>query len=305
MSRLKREQTVAAEGSRRAHVVRSAEAPDQTLYSRNWAFVDPALQARLARTTIFTAGTGLGSVIVALAARTGFRRFILADGDNVELSNLNRQAFTRKQIGQNKAVVTARVIRRILPSADIEVIPRFVTRADFAPVVDRADVVVNTIDLTSGAFLDLNRMARSRGKPVIFPMNLGWGGVAIVFTPDSLALDEFIGIPAAADDGHQALTTRLIQRVLERIPGGAPPYLREMLPGFLARDDRSWPYDPQLGIATHITAALSVRAASALVGGEPIRVAPDIAWCDARSTLTPTAMAGTVPLDQERRNEAC
>src|SRR5579885_865073 len=56
------------------------------LYLRNWAFIAPELQDRLAHTTLLTAGAGLGSVIAVLAARTGVQRFILADGDVVEES---------------------------------------------------------------------------------------------------------------------------------------------------------------------------------------------------------------------------
>ncbi|HEY7343732.1 MAG TPA: ThiF family adenylyltransferase, partial [Ktedonobacterales bacterium] len=85
------------------------------LFSRNWAFITPEIQHILDHTCLFAAGAGLSSTIVTLACRTGFGSFILADGDNVELSNLNRQAFFRRQIGENKATATAELLRDIRP----------------------------------------------------------------------------------------------------------------------------------------------------------------------------------------------
>src|SRR5215472_11947722 len=67
----------------------------ETLYTRNWAYISAELQDHLATTTLFTAGSGLGSVVAILAARTGVKRFIIADGDTVQESNLNRQSFSR------------------------------------------------------------------------------------------------------------------------------------------------------------------------------------------------------------------
>lgn len=259
------------------------------LYSRNWAFISASMQKQLAQATIFTAGTGLGSVIATLAARTGFQRFILADGDVVEVSNLNRQVFTRKQLGVNKASAVKKIVGDIVPSASVEVVPRFIDSALAARYIARADVVVNTIDLTNPAFLGVNRVARAQNKPVLFPINLGWGGAVLVFTPDAISLDEFIGGDShttlqgalAADGGDEAtMATRLVRRILEEVPGGVPLYLSDTLARYSERTNDSWPFDPQLGVATHLTAAMTVRAAVALVTGEPLRVAPDIIWAD-------------------------
>src|SRR5262244_2613762 len=95
------------------------------LFSRNWAFISPELQQRLNETTLFAAGVGLASRICEIACRTGFGRFILADGDRVERSNLNRQAFTSYQVGQNKADATADVLHKIRPDTTVHVLPAF------------------------------------------------------------------------------------------------------------------------------------------------------------------------------------
>lgn len=257
------------------------------LFARNWLFIPAELQARLAHTTVLTAGTGLGSVVAMLAARTGFGRFILADGDRVEESNLNRQAFSRAHLGLNKAKATAKLVRGVLPDAHINVLPRFLDARDFPRLTRKADVVINTIDLDNPAFLDLNRVARAVGTTVLFPINLGWGGALIVFTPQALSLDEFIG-RGNAPDVPALVETQLVQRILERLPGGIPPYMRALLPRFDGRRAESWPYDPQLGVAAHMTAALAVSAAVALAAGQPVRAAPEIIWSDAHVALLPS-----------------
>ncbi len=247
----------------------------QPLYSRNWAFIEGPLQDRLAAATIFTAGTGLGSVIACLAARTGFQRFILADGDVVEESNLNRQPFMRGQLGHNKASATAALIAAISPHATMDVVPQYVEGRHFRELVTQSDLIVNTIDMESLAFVELNRIARAAGKTVLFPINIGWGGGLLVFTPDSMSLDDFIG-GANGDD----VATQVVYGILQRIPAGLPEYLRKLLPTYLSRTSDSWPYDPQLGVAAQVTAALAVRTAVSLIAGDRVRTAPDLIWCD-------------------------
>lgn len=63
-----------------------------------------------------------------LAARTGFTKFILADGDKMEVNNLNRQPFSLCQTGRNKAGATAELIKEVNPEAEIEVFPQFSPR---------------------------------------------------------------------------------------------------------------------------------------------------------------------------------
>lgn len=286
---------------------------EAALYSRNWAFIPPEHQARLAQVRLLCVGTGLGSMVVQLAARTGFQRYVLCDGDTVTVDNLNRQAFLREQINENKASATAATIRSLLPHAEIDVIPRFVGAADFPELVADVDFVINTIDLDSPAFLALNRTARAYGKTVLFPINLGWGGALLVFTPESCSLDEFLTtvsvssaetypdvmaswdalderssvlLPAFERD-VSAATTQLVEHVLARLPNGIPSYLREAIPAFRERTPETWPYDPQLGVAAHLTAAITVRTLVHLVDGLPVRTAPDVIWCDPDALIAP------------------
>ncbi len=251
-------------------------AVDDLLYSRNWAFIDAETQAKLGSTTLLTAGTGLGSSIATLAARTGFGRFILADGDNVELSNLNRQAFFRRHIGQNKAEATAELVRGISQDLQVEAIPEFLTESTLPAPIRRSDIVVNTIDFDDPVFLACNRIARECSRVVLLPINLGFGAALYVFTPDSPTIEDVLA-EEIKRGGIDAIKTAL---VLRAVGPRVHPYMKAPIARFLDPGPQGWPYDPQLGIATSVAAALTVGAAVAWARGTQLRAFPDFAALD-------------------------
>ena len=256
------------------------------LFSRNWAFIAPDLQARLNDTCIFAAGVGLISTIAVLACRTGFGAFILADGDQVENSNLNRQAFFRRQIGENKAAATAELLHDIRPDARVTVLPEYIEDHSYRASLDQAQIVINSIDYDNPALFALARDARTRGIPMIIPLNLGWGGAVMIFTADSMPLEEFLGLDTTDTLNGADVSARLVTGAFAGSPGGVPPYLAELLADF-QEHGAEWPCEPQLGPAASLSAAMVVRAATALVAGEPLRVAPAVFHIDLRTQLEP------------------
>jgi tRNA A37 threonylcarbamoyladenosine dehydratase len=97
------------------------------LVCRNMGFLNAQEQEKIKKTKILIAGCGLGSNIATVAGRTGFSHFILVDGDKVEITNLNRQAFRLNQVGMNKAEATGQLIKEINDQAEIEIFPHFIT----------------------------------------------------------------------------------------------------------------------------------------------------------------------------------
>lgn len=256
----------------------------RTFYSRNFAFVSPDVQSALNEQTIFFAGVGLASNIAVSACRTGFSRFILADGDNVELSNLNRQAYAVGDIGRNKAEALADILRSIRPDVTVEVVPRMLDGAACVELMARADMVVNSIEFDQPACFILNRYAQQTDKYALVPINLGWGGAAIVFTPTTPSFESFIGYDPRIH-APEAVVSLLIARIFAAT-GQVPSYLSELLTQYLT-GSVAWPYDPQLGVASALTSALTVRALVALAADEPLRVAPSVLYADARALGEP------------------
>lgn len=135
--------------------------------TRNIGFVTQAEQDRLREGCAFVCGTGgMGGACLLGLIRAGIGRLIIADLDEFEVSNLNRQVFAFSDtIGRHKAEATAEIARRINPQIEIEV-----HHGDWPVHVDTAigaaDVVVNGTD-DLGASLLLYRRARTLGKSVI------------------------------------------------------------------------------------------------------------------------------------------
>jgi molybdopterin-synthase adenylyltransferase len=91
----------------------------EELVKSNWGFVSVEAQTKIRTAKVLLAGCGLGSNIAILAARTSFTNFILADGDKIELGNLNRQAFRLEHLGRNKADVAAELLSEVNPQAGL------------------------------------------------------------------------------------------------------------------------------------------------------------------------------------------
>lgn len=254
----------------------------QDLYSRNWAFITESIQEKLSNTCIFLAGSGLGSVIAEIAVRTGFGRFIVADGDIVELSNLNRQIFNTTNIGRNKAEETAKLIKAINPSADITIIKSFLTPDTLNDPINHSDIIINTIDFNSAAFLDCNEKAREKGKTVLFPINIGWGGALFVFTPDSAPLEATVGLEPHVDYSLEDIKKALVVKALGN---DIPEYLIDRIELLKNATPETWPNDPQLSVAASITASLVVTTAVALVSNEKVCVTPDVIHVDLYSQI--------------------
>lgn len=274
------------------------------LFSRNWAFISPDLQQTLNDTCIFAAGVGLSSTIAVLACRTGFGSFILADGDSVELSNLNRQAFFRRHIGENKATATAELLREIRPDVDVTVIPQFIEGDSYLALLDRANIIISAIDYDNPALFGLARDARARGIPMLIALNLGWGGAVTIFTADSMSLEEYLGVEATESPDAGLVSSRLVSRAFEGAEG-VPGYLGEVLADFQV-NGAQWPCEPQLGPTASLTAAMVVRAATALVANEPVPVAPAVFHVDLRAllesaseTATPAPASSTERVDEK------
>lgn len=78
------------------------------------------VQDKLAAAKVAVCGLGgLGSTIAIALARCGIGQLHLIDFDRVDLSNLNRQQYAMRQLGQPKPAALAEEIRRFSPYAEL------------------------------------------------------------------------------------------------------------------------------------------------------------------------------------------
>jgi len=237
--------------------------------SRNFGLVSEETQKKIKKTRILLIGCGLGSQIAILAARKGFTRFILCDGDKVELNNLNRQAFDIHDLGINKAKATRKRMLRINPHCKIEIIQKFVKDSKVAKeLVRKSDVIINMADPEEIMYF-INDEARRQNKPVIFPFTFGFGGLALVFLPKSATIEDIIGGRILGDECF----AKLIINSIKKLPGSFKDKLGSM--EIYQESLKNKGFVPQIGISSNITASIVVGAIIRLLEGNPVPSTPN------------------------------
>ena len=125
-----------------------------------------------AKVAIFGIG-GVGSYAVEGLARAGVGSFLLVDGDEVDITNLNRQIIaTTKTIGKSKVEVTKERILEINPSANVEIYQEFFTPESKEILDERVDYIVDAVDAVT-AKIELVIRANRLGIPIISSMGTG------------------------------------------------------------------------------------------------------------------------------------
>ena len=145
---------------------------------------DVAGQERLLQSRVLVVGLGgLGCPAALYLAAAGVGTLLLADGDAVELANLQRQiAHGDADIGRNKAESAAAAIAALNPGVSVEVIPKQLAEADMPPLVARADLVVDATDNYTARFA-LNRACIAAGVPLVSAAAVRTEGQLSVFDP--------------------------------------------------------------------------------------------------------------------------
>ncbi len=222
--------------------------------SRNYGLISQRTQEKIKKTRLLLIGCGLGSQIAVLATRTGFKKFILCDGDKVELNNLNRQAFDIKDIDKNKAEVTKEKILKINPAVEIEIYPKFIQdKKEIKELIDRSDIVVNMAD-PGDVVYEINNEAQKQEKPVFFPLNFIYGAYVLIFSPNSKRLEKITEGRVKKD-----FFTRLVINTIKYCPEITNKRsFTEMQNLYMGSMDTNQPI-PQCGISTNITSSLVIK----------------------------------------------
>jgi sulfur carrier protein ThiS adenylyltransferase len=90
---------------------------------------------------------GLGSVVAENLARAGVGRLVIADFDTIEPSNLNRQRFPLRQLGQPKAAALANNLRECCPFVEINVVQERISTDNCMRVFDTCAIVCECFDV--------------------------------------------------------------------------------------------------------------------------------------------------------------
>ncbi len=114
---------------------------------------DAQLKLKHGNVLVIGAG-GLGSPVLLYLAAVGIGHIGIADGDNVDLSNLQRQVIhTVADIGRAKAISAAEKMRAINPETEISAYTQFVTDKNITSLITDYDFVIDATDSLDTKFL--------------------------------------------------------------------------------------------------------------------------------------------------------
>ena len=118
---------------------------------------------------------GLGSNVAMLLVRAGMKKLVVADFDVVNESNLNRQFFFRRQLGEKKIAALAENLRMIEPNLDLSLHDVRLTPENTDFVFAGCNVVVEAFDSAEAKAMLLHSLLPT-GKPIVSATGLaGWG----------------------------------------------------------------------------------------------------------------------------------
>lgn len=158
---------------------------DQLLrYSRHILLpqVDVAGQQRIVNSRVLVLGAGgLGSPILLYLAAAGVGELLIADGDRVDVTNLQRQIVHRtRAVGEKKTASARATLFELNPDVNITEIDSNLDEASMLGWARGCDVVVIGTDSFSSRYA-ANRACMALGIPLVSGAAIGLAGQVSVF----------------------------------------------------------------------------------------------------------------------------
>lgn len=176
-----------------------------------------ARQEKLRDSVIGIVGTGgIGGAVAARLVRMGALNLKLADPDNFDLTNVQRQfGAGRDTIGRNKAEVVAEQVYALTGDCNIEVFPDGITPENAEEFMDGCDYVMDQMEF----FQIKNRYALHRAfrasdrcKFMFKIPTVAHSTIIFTYTKDSMPIEEVYGVDEDAE-----FTPEVVHRLMERI----------------------------------------------------------------------------------------
>lgn len=127
---------------------------------------------------------GLGSHIAVMLARSGIGHLFLVDFDQVEITNLNRQAYGISHLGQPKTQALTEILREIQPYLEIKTWQGMVTEENAAELFGGYPIVCEAFDRPENKAMLVNTLLSQCPDTVIVSGNgmAGYGDANAIRT---------------------------------------------------------------------------------------------------------------------------
>ncbi|MBA7931295.1 HesA/MoeB/ThiF family protein [Klebsiella sp. RHBSTW-00215] len=155
-------------------------------YSRQLLLEDIAIEGQqklLASRVLIIGLGGLGSPAALYLAGAGVGTLVLADDDDVHVSNLQRQIlFTSDDIAQPKTTAARERLARLNPQIELITLQQRLSGQALQDEVAKADVVLDCTD-NMATRQEINAASVALETPLITASAVGLGGQLMVLTP--------------------------------------------------------------------------------------------------------------------------
>ena len=151
-------------------------------------------QARIAQGKVLIVGAGgLGSPVALYLAAAGVGTIGIADGDTVDLTNLQRQVIhTTDDVGMAKVESAARKMRSINPDVKVVEINEFVDKPTLMKLAADYDIVVDATDSYRSKYM-INDACVEAGKPFVHGGVLRYEGNVFTHLPGTTDYRDIFG----------------------------------------------------------------------------------------------------------------
>lgn len=230
----------------------------EAAFARHLGLLTPAEQERLRNSRVAIIGMGgVGGVHLMTLARLGIGAFHIADPDEFEIANFNRQYGANiHTLGRPKVEVMAEQARAVNPEIEIRSFREPVSADNIDEFLDGADVLVDGVDFFAMSARRLAfREAHRRGIWSVTAGPHAFGTAWLVFSPSGMSFDEYFDLDDSTSESDQIIAFAV---------GGTPS------PIHLAYLDLKKFFQPQskagasVGFACHL--------ASGVVGAEVLKI---------------------------------
>lgn len=235
-------------------------------YSRNNVYLSKDEQNRIAKSSILLAGAGLGSYIAECALRIGFENITIIDGDQVELSNLNRQNYLMSDIGYSKTESLLKRLLEITPGANIKVKNVFLDENNLKNNIPNVDIAINALDFSSDIPFVFDDYCTANGIKILHPYNLGWSGFVFLLEKGS-SLREL-----QSEEMFEINAVSYIIRQLNN-QGRSTEWIKKAMYDYIDLQEPVSP--PQLSVGAFIIAGMCTRIMTDIVLNNKTKTYPD------------------------------
>lgn len=162
---------------------------------------------------------GVGGNHLICHIQSGFTKFNLADFDQFEVANTNRQYGAKvRNIKKNKLDAMVEEAFKINQNLDIVSFPNGITENNIDQFLNSVDIIIDSLDaFVIDLRILLYQKAKEKGIPIVAAAPLGFGTSVICFSPNKgLSFEEYYGI-------HKDLPSK--EKFIRFIAGAAPKAL--------------------------------------------------------------------------------